>query len=194
MRATTADYLHMLQQLLPIGAAWPREAEATLTQLLTAFADSLARTHNRAMDLLEESDPRAATEMLSDWETTTGLPDACADAATTMQERRAAVLAKLTSRGGQSRQFFIDLAKTLGFDGTITEFKAFTCETACEDPCCDEPWRFAWRINAPETTIHDVSCEEPCEDPIRFWGNDLLECAVSRLKPAHTHVLFGYGE
>lgn len=194
MRAKPADYLHQLQQLLPTGIAWPRDMEATLTKLLSALADSLSRSHNRTADLIDESDPRTTTEMLPDWETTLGLPDACSAAATTLQERRAALLAKLTSRGGQSRQFFIDLAATLGFEVTITEFGPFLAGvSAAGDACGTEEWRFVWRVNAPAETIHEVSCEEPCEDPIRYWGNELLECAITRLKPAHTSVLFGYG-
>jgi len=195
MRATTDDYLNILQQLLPPGAAWPRDPDATLTKLLTATADGMANSHNRMADLVDESDPRITTEMLSDWEKTAGLPDKCATAATTVQERRAALVAKLTMRGGQSRQFFIDLAKILGFDVTISEFKPFTAgQSAAGDPCCGETWRFVWACNAPATTtVQFRAGASSCGEPLAKWGNELLECAITAKKPAHTHVNFTYG-
>jgi len=195
MRVTSADYLHQLQQLLPVGAAWPRDMEATLTRLLTAYADSLARAHNRTLDMIDEADPRIATERLVDWETTAGLPDACGASSTTLQERRAALLAKLTGRGGQSRQFFVDLAKTLGFDVTITEFRPFrTGVSACGDPLCSEVWKFVWRVNAPATTVVAFRTGASATgEPLRKWGNGLLECAINAKRPAHTAVHFAYG-
>ena len=43
MRATSDDYLRVLQALLPPGAAWPRDPDATLTKVLAAWADDLAQ-------------------------------------------------------------------------------------------------------------------------------------------------------
>lgn len=193
MRATTSDYRHLLQQLLPPGAAWPRDIDAVLTKLLTGFAVGMARAHNRGIDLVDESDPRAATEMLTDFERVVG-PDTCIEGGlTTLAERRAYVHARWTARGGQSRAFFIALAEALGYEVTITEYRPFTCESECEDPLCDEEWRFAWTVNAPETTIREFTCESGCDEPLRTWGNELLECAVSRAKPAHTVCHFAYG-
>jgi len=196
MRATSADYLHILQQLLPEGTAWPRDPAATLTRLLNAMADSLGRAHNRAVDLLAESDPRVATEMLTDWERVLGLPDDCTAALTLLlQERRDAAHAKLTSRGGQSRQFFIDLAAALGFTVTITEFRPFRVGiSTVGDPVCSEDWRFHWQVNAPATTIRSFRTgSSTVGEPLRSWGNELLECALSQRKPAHTSNSYAYG-
>lgn len=187
-------YLAQLQQLLPPGEAWPRDADATLTQLLAAVAERLDSVHERALDLADELDPRTTLEMLKDWERVAGLPDACmADVADTINERQAILHAKITGRGGQSRQYFIDLAERLGYAITITEYRPFTCEMDCEDPVADEDWWFAWQVNAPETTIRDLTCEDTCEDPLRDWGNEILECAIAEDKPAHTYVIFAYG-
>lgn len=193
MQATPEQYRQLLQQLLPPGAAWSRELDAVLTKLLTGFADGLSGTHNRAVDLIEESDPRLALEMLTDFERVVG-PDTCIDGGlTTLAERRAYVHAKWISRGGQSRAFYIELAAALGYEITITEYRPFTCESDCEDPCCDEPWRFAWTVTAPETTIREFPCDGGCDEPLRTWGNELLECAIDRAKPTHTKCHFSYG-
>lgn len=193
MRATAESYLRQLQALLPPGRAWPRDEEATLTRLLRAAADGLARIDARASGPLREADPRAAAELLPDWERVLGLPDTCTPAGASLAQRRAAAHAKLTDRGGQSRAYFIALAGRLGFDIGITEFSPFTCQSACADPATSPTWRFAWRVEAPETTVLDMTCRASCNDPLRTWGNARLECEIRRRQPAHTHLLFAYG-
>ncbi|MGB0683415.1 MAG: YmfQ family protein [Magnetovibrionaceae bacterium] len=193
-RIDAAAYAEARGQLMPTGGAWPRDPDSVQMGLQKAKAEEDARVHNRALDLIEESDPRTAVEMLIDWEGVCGLPRPCtAGEAETLSERQAAVHAHLTSTGGQSRAYIIELARLLGYEITITEHRPFTCESGCEDPVADEEWRFAWIVNAPETTIREFTCESSCEDPLRSWGNKLLECAISRVKPAHTNCLFAYG-
>ena len=196
MRADPTQYLYGLQQLLPTGGAWPRSSAAVLTGLLAGLAGAPARAHNRACDLVEESDPRTAAETIGDWERLTGLPDACAETeVVTLQQRRNAVHAKLTARGGQSRQFYIDLAASLGFTVTITEFRPFQAgASTAGDPAMSEEWRFVWQVNAPETTVIEFKAGAgSAGEPLRAWGNKQLECAVTRVKPAHTEVQFAYG-
>lgn len=196
MRALLADYLSLYQGLLPVGGAWPREPQATLTKVLSAEADESTRIHNRAVDLLDEDDPRATTEMIGDWERVTALPDKCSAAyVTTLQERRAAVVARLTARGGQSRAFYTALAASLGYAITITEFGPFRVgRNACGEALCGQQWDFVWRVNAPTTTVRPFRTgASACGEPLRKWGNEMLECAIRRVKPAHTMVQFGYG-
>ncbi|MEQ8605194.1 MAG: DUF2313 domain-containing protein [Marivibrio sp.] len=193
MRDLAESYLRQLQALLPPGLAWPREEEAGLTRLLRAPADGLARVHGRAEALLRQADPRQATELLSDWERVLGLPDDCTPADATFEQRRRAAHAKLTGRGGQSRAFFIDQATRLGFPITIDEFTPFTCESESDKAIFDADWRFVWRVNAPDTVVFDFTCETPCDEPLRAWGDEILECEIRRRKPAHTLVIFAYG-
>jgi len=191
-----AAYLAQLQALLPPGDAWPRHPDAALTQLLDALAAELTRIDARADDLLDEADPRSTAELLTDWERVTGLPDPCVGdlADQTIEGRRERVAQRLTSRGGQSRAFFIAMAEALGYAPvTITEFRSFTCNSYCDEGLDPDPWRYVWRINAPAVTIEEMSCESSCNEAIRTWGNEVLECVINRFRPAHTHVLFGYG-
>jgi len=159
------------------------------------MADELSRADGRAADLLRELDPRTTVELLTDWETALGLPDACVPAGQTIQQRRSAVVAKYTSLGGQSRQFYIDLAAALGYTITITEFRPFRAGiSVAGDPLTNGDWIFAWQVNAPETTIFEFRAgQSTAGEPLRNWGNDELECAISAVKPAHTEVLFAYG-
>lgn len=70
-------YLRQFQAALPVGAAWPRAADATLTQLLAALAGEFARADARSENLVDESDPRGTVELLIDWERAYGLPAPC---------------------------------------------------------------------------------------------------------------------
>lgn len=149
----------------------------------------------RAQALLREMCPGTTSEMLADWERVLGLPDPCLPELGTMQERRAAALGKYIERGGQSRAYFIALAAALGYTVTITEFRPFQVgSSVVGDPLYGDDWRHAWRVDAPAVTIREFAVgSSAVGDPLRSWGNALLECSITKLKPAHTHVLFGYG-
>lgn len=190
MRATADDYYRALLARRPNGPAWAEEDD-----LLRGVADELARAHNRALDTLGESDPRSAYEMLAAWERNAGLPDPCTTGAESVAERQLRLHQKITSRGGQSRDFFIALAETLGYLGaTISEFRPFTAVSACEDSLDPDPWRFVWRLDLPQSTrVVEMTADSACDDALRVWGDTTLECVITRLKPAHTHIMFGYG-
>lgn len=192
-----AAYTRALKGLLPSGKAWPAEVGSTMHKVLQAIADELARIDGRAAELIEEFDPRTTNELLTDFERVYGLPDPCLEGATqTVVERRNALVAKVVNLGGQSRAYFIALADALGYTITITEFSPFVAGgSEAGDPLTNGDWAFAWQVNAPETTVTEFRVGlSGCGDPLRSWGNELLECVIDRQKPAHTFVLFAYGE
>ncbi len=191
---TADDYLRQLQALLPQGQAWPRDQEAVLTKLLAALAEELARVDRRGEDLLDEADPRTTSDLLTDWERVAGLPDTCLTAGQTVEQRRAALVSKLTSLGGQSRQYFIDMAATLGYPGaTIDEFGLLTCNDDCNGALASQADRFVWRINLPSSGGAIVAtCNSTCNDALQAWGDEVIECRINHFKPAHTTVLFAY--
>ncbi len=192
MGLTESDYLTQLQALLPHGPAWPREPDANLTRLLNAWADELARVDGRSSALIEELDPRTVSELLADWERIAGLPDACVASEQTTAQRRTSLHARITTLGGQSRAYFITLAERLGYTVTITEFDPHTVSDDVEQPIHGQAWAFAWQVNAPQNTVGTLSVTDSVADPLAWWGNEVLECVISRLKPAHTNVLFAY--
>lgn len=195
MALTTAEYLAQLQALLPPGAAWRRDADSALTEFLNALAEELARIDQRVDVLLNESDPRTTYELLTDWERVAGLPDPCTPAEASIEERRLSLVQRLTMLGGASRQYFIDLAASLGYPGaTVTEFRPFTCVSDCNDSLTQPPdWPRTWQLNLPEARITNMTCVSACNSALRSWGDFTIECVVRRLRPAQTHVLFAYG-
>lgn len=197
MALTYLDYLRQLQSLLPSGPAWTREPDSYLEKLQKSLAVEFSRIDQRGADLFDQVDPRTADEMLAEWEKLLGLPDACMGDIDSALGRHAVAHAKLTASGGASKAYFEELAERLGYDVTITEFGTFMVELgSVGDPLGDEEgWNLIWQINGPSVTVTDFSCGiSTCGQPLRSWGNDLLECAFSRLKPAHTKLIFAYEE
>lgn len=196
MAVTAADYGRQLAQLLPPGSAWNSDPDSNLQRLLLALGEPLARVHQRADDLDRETDPRQTLEILERWETVLGLPDKCSGLLeTTLQGRRKAVVAKLFSTGGQSIQFFLGVARSLGFETSITEFRPFRAgRSRAGDPIANGDWSWTWRLNASLTSAIDFRVGiSTTGEPLRAWGNDTLECKLNQLKPAHTRVIYGYG-
>lgn len=188
--ATQADYEAHLLALRPAGPAWAPDDDR-----LDAAAEECARAHNRAVALVDEADPRTTTELLTDWERVAGLPDACTGPLPTLAQRRAALVARLTSIGGQSRAYFIALAASLGYTVTITEYRQFrTGIGRAGDRSNGEEWLYAWRVGAPQFTVIDFRVGlSAAGEPLRSWGDKLLECVLNRMKPAHTQIIFTYG-
>ena len=134
---------------------------------------------------------------LADWERVLALPDPClVGVPQSVRQRVQAVVSKLQARDGQSRSFFIALAKTLGYDITITTFRPARAGIArAGDHLYGGDWDFAWRVNAPAVTVnYAVAGLTAAGDPLASWGNKVLECRLSQMKPAESTLLFGYGD
>lgn len=196
MAVKDTDYLHQLQALLPQGSAWPRDDDALLTRLLSAFAAGLNQVDARGEQLVSEVNPRATAELLADWERVTGLPDPCvvtAAQAQSLAQRRAALLARLAMLGGQSKAYFIALAAALGYSITVTEFRPFLAGRSHAGEPIAANWKFTWQVNAQLNTVVPFRAGNAVAgDPINSWGNKALECVIGRFKPANTNVVFSY--
>jgi uncharacterized protein YmfQ (DUF2313 family) len=194
---TAAEYREQLKALLPPGQAFPRDPGTTLHDLLDGMSIELARVDGRASVLPQEANPASTLELLTDWERVAGLPDKCSGVLEeTIQGRRNALLTKLTSTGGQSAEYFIGIAASLGYTVTIEEFRPFRAGvSAAGDALTNGPWAFTWLIRAPEVSITEFRAGlSSAGERLRTWGNDALECKINQLKPAHTVALFAYGD
>lgn len=194
LTATSIEYQQQLIDLLPPGPAWNREAEGVMAKVLHGFSEVFTRIHNRALELISEADPRTTIELLTAWERVAGLPEPCIDFPTTIQGRKDALLEKITRRGRQDRQYYVDIAASIGFAITVTEFQPFVVGMTVGQPIFGQAWRWAWQVNAPEESVtFTMRAGQPVGSPLRVWGNEPLECVINRLKPAHTHVIYQYG-
>jgi len=187
---TLADQLRLLLPPVSYDGSAPY-----LSATIEAEANAISLAETQANITYDAIFPDSG-EGLADWERVLGLPDPCLiGQEQTVGQRVRAVISKLQGRAGQSKPFFIALAKALGYDITITTFKPARAGIArAGDPINGGDWGFTWRVNAPAVTITSAragSCG--AGDPLTAWGNKPLECRLSRVKPAESILLFGYG-
>lgn len=205
--AISDRYTALIQRLLPQGFAWPREAGTNLYKLCCVLSDTLTRIHLRAEQLIEEKDPRTSFELLTDHEREWGLPDSCSFGQQTVQERKAALINKILSRGGQSRGYFEAIASNLGYEIDLREYRPIVCgETPIATPKDNEKIiytigaetdRFYYDVivkGARATWFRCGESELGTETHLTITTAQDLECILQRLKPAHSHLTTIYQE
>nr|WP_314587000.1 putative phage tail protein [uncultured Pseudomonas sp.] len=170
--------LDQLRLLLPPMSYNP--LAATISALMAADANALDAGQASGDRVYQALWPATGTA-LEDWERVLGLPDDCSacamGAAQTPAQRISGVLAKLLALGGQSRAYFIQLAASLGYVVTITEFRPARAGFA----------RAGDAVNGPEwTTAYRIDVRAANADPV-------LECRLRAVAPAHATVVFAYG-
>lgn len=170
----------MIGRLLPRGRAWNTSPSSTLYKLLRSLADEAVRVETRALDVLEEADPRTTTELITAWEGVLGLPGDCVDLAETLEDRRAAVVARLTAFQAQTKAYYVELASNLGYEITEDDIT--------------EPSTHVFALSLPESTVRYFRAgANYAGDRLTRFGDELIECVITQYKPAHTRVLFYYG-
>jgi uncharacterized protein YmfQ (DUF2313 family) len=191
-RPTPDEWWTATLDLLPPGRAWPRDRDTVIARYFGVLARERYLRHGRALDLLDvEAWPGTALEALPDWERVAGLPDPCRPVLGSMVERQRAVLGKLALRGGQTPEFFVALAASVGYTIAIVEHQAFYADISdAGDPVDDEDFR--WTVRALDQAVTwfeaDISTGD---DPL--WsatGLEALLCVIRRAAPAHTLVDF----
>ncbi len=205
------DYAVALSNLLPQGLAWSREPDSVLQKVVGGLAQIFGFVDHRAATLLEvESDPRTTLEMLDSWERAWGLPDTCLAEPLTVADRQKVLVHKITYKGGQSRQFFIDLAASIGYEIEIREYSPWMFGVSEFGETDDGTGTYypRWEIGAPEMRfywtiwIYQVrltwwrfgSAELGVDPHLRIGLATDLECILRRYKPAQTEILFNYSE
>lgn len=196
-----ASYRNMLANLMPRGRAWNRNIGSTMMALFDAIAQEFARFDQRSANLMNEADPSTALELLVDWERNAGLPDNCLPTDGTITERRRRMVRKLTSIGGQNKEFFIALAAQLGLDIEIIEFSPYRSGMRSGQPIYGAGWQYVWQVRLlppSETNQFNIRSERMrsgsgrAGDRLRSFSVDELECIIRRAAPAHTIVRFAY--
>lgn len=189
------SYRDALYDLLPRGLMWPRRLESTLSSLLLGLSEEPAEIERRVAQLLAEVDTRTTTELLDVWEEWLGIADDCGGIEDSLQERRAAVTAKLTSPGGQNAYHFSQLALALGYQISVESFETHEQfrigVNRVGDPLNGDAFVFCITIHAPLATPRFFRAgASAAGEALVVTGNELLECAFEVAKPAH--LLFKY--
>lgn len=179
---TEDDYREGLRGLLPPGPAFDPELQPDVAQLLASLAPELARV-DLALDGLQlEMNPATISALLTDWEDYLGLPDACiVPGSQTLEQRRQAVLDKLTASGAPQVAYYCRLARQAGVTVTIEEFSpARVGPTVTGDFLYGDGWPWAWVASAPLAAYGTADAA-------------IMECRLRLEAPEYTDVEIGYG-
>ncbi len=188
-------YLDALLALLPAGPisdTW-RQADSHAQRLLDAFAASVERFHAYSQQLIEEASPASANQMLRQWEVLAGLPNPCTTTSQTVEQRRAAVMARLTQQQSPTPAGVIAQAARIGYTVELEEYHLTTCLSDCLRPLYTDEWAHALGVRGPRTAVSYATCLDECMTPLAIWGATDLECAMGQLLPAHVAPIYKYG-
>lgn len=207
IRHSAEDYATELAELLPFGIAWPRHRHSVLMRTVAGLAKIWAYVDGRASDLLErETDPRFTLDLIGEWERAFGLPDECLSPTTNLQVRRVRLLQRMTLLGGQSRAFYIAVARQLGYEIKIREYAPFVTGISRCGAKLDETDHYRWQVGPPENRFYWTVAPSNTQlrrfragagmcgiDPLLdIFAFDDLECTLDRIKPGHTAIIYDY--
>lgn len=202
--------------LLPPGWLLDRTPDGMIAALLTSFAALLAGFEAAAAAIMDEVDPRTATDTIADWERVLGRDPCAADPATLgLSQRRQIAHGRWIARGGASIAYFLGLADALGYAISIVEPRPVeagitACGTAVAAvhgaagaayPCWQigpEDLRLVWIVTIVDTPVTWFRAggdggEAGVDAMVRFEAVTDLECYFGRRAPAHTELVFDYG-
>jgi uncharacterized protein YmfQ (DUF2313 family) len=169
-----------------------------LDTVMSAGADQIAYVEQLAEDLMSETDPRSAVNLLPDFERVLG-PDPCGRDLDPLSipERQMLAHQRWTARGGQSISYMISIAANLGVTITIEEFwpsKAGRLKAG--QPLRGEGCQFVYRVNVPGLVqvIPFRAGYSRAGNPLGDFKLSNIECELRRVAPAHTEVVFSYSE
>lgn len=192
-----ADYKAALLALLPSGRAWPKAPGSEVEAVMAGLAPTLVRLDARAQTLLADAFPGSTVQLLPEWEETLGLPDPCEGESQGLEQRRAQVVTRFASGGGQSIAYFLGVLSRLGYtEASIEQYAPFRTDRSSVDaPLYGQDWIFAWRVNLPELRIFYFQADiSAADEPLSVVSNDVAVCVLPTLKPAHTVLLFSNDE
>jgi uncharacterized protein YmfQ (DUF2313 family) len=153
-----------------------------------------ARLHANANGVIPDVFPCSTVGMLPEWEASLGLPDPCTGPLPTVQQRTAAVCGKFSARGGSSREYFIHLAASLGYQIQILTYKPFYAgQGHAGDPIYSAAWAYTWQIivESQTTIIYFRAGESSAGEPLADWTS-LLECEFANYAPADSTIIWSY--
>ena len=169
----SSDYAAALSALMPRGRVWSTDPSSTQQLTLATFAPTAERLDAAAQQLLVDAVPSTTVNLITEWEESLGL--VVQDAGLTLQQRQAAVVARLVEVGGQAQADMIAYAATLGATISIQTYAPFRCGfNTCGQPLNGPAWAFAWSIHIIANTGQLTSAA--------------LLAAIEAIAPAETTV------
>ena len=209
-----ARYKQLLINFLPLGKLWKPSEQPVFSKVLESTSQELCRVDDRVKQMFIETDPRNTTdaESLDQWENVLGLPDECTPEDQTEADRQIQATQKLTNIGGISKTFYEFLNLQLGFVTTVTNILPFVAGSKAGDKLTnffnnhfvagspagmqivEVGWRYYFNVELPITAATVFVAGSKAGEPLRTFSNELIECTIKKLKPAHAGVIFTFIE
>ncbi len=178
------SYSDILQRLLPIELGGDHSTD------LAVEANSLELAQASASTLTAEMFPDTAASFLTAWERVLAIapaPDAM------RSERVAEIVFRLRSLGRLDRQYFIDIAATVGYVITITELQPLMAGWAQSGSAVLADYvRWIWTVTITDGFNRFAHAGAAAAGEPIAWFRDKrhLDDIFNSLKPAHTLVIF----
>lgn len=204
-------YVNLLINLLPKGRLWNPVEQPNFMQLLRSSAQELCRVDDRVQQMFKEIDPTTTFESVDQWQEVLALPDECSPEDQSLDEIRTQILQKLTNIGGLSKTFYEFVGAQLGFDITVENRVNFLAGRArAGDPLSnyferkfvagstagtfltEVGWRYYFNVEMPVTAAESFVAGSVVGTPLKQFSNELIECTMKKLKPAHAGVTFTF--
>lgn len=195
---TAEDYREQGIQLQPEGRVWSLDPASRWQKLMGAIMEEIARVRAEGCRLRTETQPSKTVDLLPEWEEELGLPEPCnLYAPQGFEERRNEVIRKSSSTGGNTIEYFRELAARMGLDVLITEDLGTEVFLAGRNRAGDRVngaiWLFTWYIEVQDYTVYVFRAgQNVAGTPLRWWGAEEIECYFNNLKPAHTNLVITF--
>jgi len=138
--------LEPIIQHMPSGAAWSMVPGRVLFDLLAGVARCFGRINVIERLMVRQLDPMVATYGVNDWERLYALAPGGMD----IGARRAAIIAAIRARGGQSIPYWTALLESFGYTNVVVTplENRFRCGDRIRKRLQSNYWAFAFRISA----------------------------------------------
>lgn len=206
-----AAYKDLLVKLLPKGRLWSPKDQPVFNDLLGSTSEELCRVDDRVKQMLLEVDTRTTDESLDTWEGVLGIPDECTPEGQTPDERRQQATQKFTNVGGLNAAFYEETALNLGFTVKVENrlnFVAgraragdrisnyfdehFVAGSTAGTQLAKPGWLYYFNVELPASASKHFVAGSVAGEALRTFSNELIECTIKKLKPAHSGVSFTF--
>lgn len=192
------EYYEALKKLLPKGPAWDElDADGFFMKMLDLAALEFARVDADMQKLIAESDPQTASATLTDWFHQWGIPDECLKGQeNSLEALRTELLIKIRTLGFTFQELVPYIGGLCGYDDAgIETADIFTVASTVDKGLYSPAWAdWYWSVTARNDNQQYFKTTGRVDEALSTWGNDLFECLVKHYAPAHTGVIFKYGE
>lgn len=152
--------------------------------------EALRNVQIYAETALNAMQPEQSGELLSDWERVLGLNGTGKN----YGQRLSAVLLKINAMGGLSIPYFIQLAKSAGYNITIDEPQPFRVgQNRVGEHLANEDIIYTWVVNVQSNSqiiSRFRAGGSTAGERLSYFADSVIESIFQDLKPAHTVVRY----